>query len=547
MLTFDRKRRGISAAVLALTTFVSGHIPGLGVTAEATPVAEAKPAAVTAAAPAAAATAADSCDYPAQKIDLTNWKVTLPTGTGTSPTEILQPELDTFSVDPWFQVNSKCTGIQFRSAVNGVTTSGSGYPRSELREMTADGTERAAWDATTGKHTMVFREAFNHLPEDKPHLVGAQIHDGDDDVTVFRLEGTSLYITKGNDTHHKLVTDNYKLHTVFEGKFVVKNGKIKVYYNGKLQTTIKHTASGNYFKAGAYTQANCNNSSPCDSSNYGQTSLYQLQVTHTGTGTTPTEPPVEPTEEPTEPPVEPTEEPTEPPVEPTEEPTEPAAGCDYPAEQLDLTDWKITLPTGSGTSPTEILQPDLATFSTDTWFQVNDECDGVQFRAAVNGVTTSGSGYPRSELREMTDGGSEKAAWDATSGTHTLVVRESFDHLPEVKPHLVGAQIHDSDDDVTVFRLEGTSLYVTKGNDTHHHLITDDYQLGTEFEAKFVVADGEIKAYYNGELQTTIPHTSSGNYFKAGAYTQANCGNSSPCDSSNYGQTTVYDLEVTHS
>lgn len=227
------------------------------------------------------AVAAPPCDYPAQQLNLTNWKVTLPTGSSGSPTEIKQPALATYSVDPWFKVNAACTGVQFRSAVNGVTTSNSGYPRSELREMANNGTSNASWSATSGTHTFVFREAFNRLPAVKSHLVGAQIHDGDDDVTVFRLEGTSLYITRGDDTHYKLVTNNYALNTVFEGKFVVSNGQIKVYYNNVLQTTIPHTASGNYFKAGAYTQANCSNSSPCSSSNYGQVTIYKLQVTHT--------------------------------------------------------------------------------------------------------------------------------------------------------------------------------------------------------------------------------------------------------------------------
>ncbi len=46
-------------------------------------------------------------------------------------------------------------------------------------------------------------------------------------------------------------------------------------------------------------------------------------------------------------------------------------------------------------------------------------CDGVQFRAPVDGVTTSGSSYPRSELREMTDSGSSEASWSSTSGTHS--------------------------------------------------------------------------------------------------------------------------------
>ncbi|NLU79211.1 polysaccharide lyase family 7 protein [Micromonospora sp. HNM0581] len=251
------KRRIASSLLATMAILVTPVITGNGVAAAAAP-----------------------CDHPAQQLNLKNWKVTLPTGSSGSPTEIKQPALATYSVNPWFMVNAACTGVQFRSPVNGVTTPNSSYARSELREMTNNGTQNASWSATSGTHTMTFRLAFNKLPNDKSHVVGAQIHDGDDDVTVFRLEGSSLYITKGNTTHHKLVTNNYKLHTVFEGKFVVSGGKISVYYNGVLQTTISHSASGNYFKAGAYTQANCGNSSPCSSSNYGQVSMYKLLVTH---------------------------------------------------------------------------------------------------------------------------------------------------------------------------------------------------------------------------------------------------------------------------
>ncbi|MFF1821343.1 polysaccharide lyase family 7 protein [Kribbella sp. NPDC058245] len=216
-----------------------------------------------------------------------------------------------------------------------------------------------------------------------------------------------------------------------------------------------------------------------------------------------------------------------------------------PADVLDLTNWKITLPIGADESPTEIKQPALATYSNDPYFKVVG--DGVQFRAPVNGVTTSGSGYPRSELREMTNNGSSNASWSSTSGTHTLVVRESFDQLPADKPQLVGAQIHDANDDGTVFRLEGSSLYITNGDTTHHKLVTSSYVLGTVFEAKFVVSGGQTKAYYNGTLQTTITKNFSGAYFKAGAYTQANCTNSSPCATTNYGQTTLKSVTVTHS
>ncbi|MGW0842833.1 polysaccharide lyase family 7 protein [Streptomyces sp. NPDC002787] len=223
------------------------------------------------------------------------------------------------------------------------------------------------------------------------------------------------------------------------------------------------------------------------------------------------------------------------------------ADCTYPSEVLDLTNWKLTLPTGDDEDPTEITQPELATFSAKPWFRAESKCDAVRFRAAVNGVTTGGSSYPRAELREMTDGGEDEAEWSTTDGTHTLVVREAFTALPEERPYLVGAQVHGGDDDVTVFRLEGSSIYITDGDDRHHHLVTDDYELGTEFEARFVAEDGAIDVYYNGRLETTIAHDGDTNYFKAGAYTQANCDNSEPCADDNYGEVRISRIEVTHS
>ena len=224
-------------------------------------------------------------------------------------------------------------------------------------------------------------------------------------------------------------------------------------------------------------------------------------------------------------------------------------GCRHPADVLDLRDWKLTLPVGTDrklTHPQEIHQPDLADYQLPPWFQTTADCTGVVFRAAVNAPTTSGSHYPRSELREMTAGGSENASWSSTSGTHTMTVTEAFTSLPQGKPHLVGAQIHDAADDITVFRLEGSNLYVTDGDDPHFKLITDQYVLGTKFEAKFVVSGGVVQAFYNGQLQATLAKNFSDAYFKAGAYTQANCERATPCSPDNYGETAIYQLAVTH-
>jgi hypothetical protein len=133
------------------------------------------------------------------------------------------------------------------------------------------------------------------------------------------------------------------------------------------------------------------------------------------------------------------------------------------------------------------------------------------------------------------------------SGHHTLRVVEAFTHLPAGKSDVVGAQIHDATHDISVFRLEGPDLYITEDNNPHLKLVTDDYQLGTPFEARYEVSGGQVRAFYNGVLQAVIPAPSlSGAYFKVGAYTQANCTNSAPCSDDNYGETVIYQLRVTH-
>jgi hypothetical protein len=221
------------------------------------------------------------------------------------------------------------------------------------------------------------------------------------------------------------------------------------------------------------------------------------------------------------------------------------AGVTLGGARTDLSRWKLTLPTGSQGKPREIARPNAAASPDRNWFSASPD-DGIVFRAPVNGVTTKGSKNPRSELREMTGDGSTPASWSSTSGTHAMRVVEAFTHLPTGKPALVGAQIHDAADDITVFRLEGSNLYVTDGNNPHYKLVTSSYQLGTPFEATYVVSGGQVRAYVNGQLVATLAKNFTGAYFKAGAYTQANCSNSSPCSPANYGETVIYDLQVTH-
>ena len=226
-------------------------------------------------------TVAPSLTKASRILDLTNWKLTLPTGSFEKPTEIKQPLLKTFEATPWFI--SVPSGVRFRSPVNGVTTGGSDYPRSELREMERSGSVNASWDSTSGKHTMLIEQAITALPLKKKHVVAGQIHDKNDDVIVIRLEDNNLYVNVDGENKHTLDSD-YTLGKKFSIRFVVENGKTQVFYNAGTTPvyTLDKDYSGAYFKAGAYTQSNCSReeSGDCNDTNFGEVIIYRLLVTH---------------------------------------------------------------------------------------------------------------------------------------------------------------------------------------------------------------------------------------------------------------------------
>lgn len=366
--------------------------------------------------------AIQACDHPAQVLDLSSWKIQLPIGEAESPDEVKQPALATYRVDPWFMPTPACDGVVFRSAVDGVTTGGSNYPRSELREMTADGSDEASWAATDGTHVMTIDQTVTHLPNDKQHMVVGQIHGGDDDVSVFRVEGTSLYVTNGDDPHYQLVTDDFRPNTRFQVRFVVENGTINAFYNGQPVATLDAGFTTGYFKAGAYTQANCENSSPCAESNYGEVIIHD--VTLGGDGSTP--PPSSQNPSPAPPP---SQEPSPAPPPSSEEPSpappptsqEPSPKPPPPGGPLPVS--KVTASGDDGNVPANTLDHDLAT----RW---SDEGEGVWIRydlGSVRAVGSVGLAWHKGDSREQdfeiqtsVDGEDWTTAFDGTTDGSTL-------------------------------------------------------------------------------------------------------------------------------
>jgi hypothetical protein len=219
--------------------------------------------------------------------------------------------------------------------------------------------------------------------------------------------------------------------------------------------------------------------------------------------------------------------------------TGPVSG-DLPSELIDTKDWYLTLPTGKQGSPDLVEGSALAKYHSE-FFQLNPAKDGVVFTAGTNGVTTSGSHYPRSELREMV--GSDKASWDGRKGKHTMEIVEAITETPKAKPDVIAGQIHGTTDDLMQIHLSGQNLRVKYADGQKFVDLDPNYKLGTMFNVKIESAGGRVKVWYNGQQKADLPISSATSYFKAGAYVNSN---PSKGDKSGEGQVVIKSLAVRH-
>ena len=211
------------------------------------------------------------------------------------------------------------------------------------------------------------------------------------------------------------------------------------------------------------------------------------------------------------------------------------------ADVIDPAQWYLTLPTGKAGDPETVKGAELPTLSNPA-FRFDRRRGGVQFRATAGGVTTKNSDYPRSELREEVGG--EHAAWSNTSGTHTLDVCQAVTELPEAKPHVVTAQIHDTESDVMQVRLEGAKLMVRYADGKKDFVLDPAYELGTPYAVRIQAAERRIAVSYNGKEMGTIDQSGSGWYFKTGAYLQSNTDKGDAADAA--GTVELYSAVVHH-
>jgi hypothetical protein len=170
-----------------------------------------------------------------------------------------------YSETPYFVPTADAARVQFWVQADAPTTSGTSFPRSELREVNADGTNMG-FDANTGEHILEGRSTVTHVPDADPEVVFAQLHNGSTDRIAIRTQlvsGTTRGRVRVNGTSVHEFANPYTVGTEVHWKIRLVNGAVEVYI-GNMTTPAYTAAAGTlaattgvttwYFKAGAYAQ-----------------------------------------------------------------------------------------------------------------------------------------------------------------------------------------------------------------------------------------------------------------------------------------------------
>jgi hypothetical protein len=197
----------------------------------------------------------------------------------------------------------------------------------------------------------------------------------------------------------------------------------------------------------------------------------------------------------------------------------------------------------------------------EDYFYLNPAGTGVTFRCHPDGAKTStNTKYPRTEMREYRQNGTDKAAWPANSGSHEFEYEWSVGQIWPNKCVTTMGQIHDASSDAMAIKMSGTDRtsldVVAVFYDTVHptKLLTgyDATQgdLAAHHTIKVNVSGGGVcKIYMDGALKitsTAMQGKGAGHYWKYGAYGQSavSAGGNEP--SSSRTDVTYYSHKTTH-
>ncbi len=216
-----------------------------------------------------------------------------------------------------------------------------------------------------------------------------------------------------------------------------------------------------------------------------------------------------------------------------------------PAQLINLKNWYLTLPIGQKNDPNCVFQPTLDRFVDPRFFFVDNQKNAGVLIADCGGVTTKGSRYGRCELRECTNGGKDKAAWDTDKGEHTMTYTASVEELPAVKPSVIVGQIHATEKYLILIKISKNKLQVQHSGKIVG-ILDDNFQIGKKFSIKIIVRNNITHIYYDDmtKVKVRISSKASKCYFKVGAYVQSNTSTGDKPDAC--AKVCLYDINVEH-
>ena len=255
-------------------------------------------------------------------------------------------------------------------------------------------------------------------------------------------------------------------------------------------------------------------------------------------------------------------------------------GVDFFLPNINLSNWKVTLPIGS---PDEVEPPEILDYATDEKlmpYMYNDSTDGSLVFYTSPGSSTANSSYSRTELREQMVPGSNSTNWtfaeggrmkgtlsvpeittDASGDYHRTMVMQIHGRLTNAQRDLIGENDNNAPPILKIYWQNGKIRVKTKVlknvNATDEEILHTDAwgddegytfpdEIGTDiFTFEIIASNGRMEVILN-ETESVVYediHMEKWgvfeNYFKAGNYLQT-------LDNGASAKVKYYELEVTH-
>ena len=252
----------------------------------------------------------------------------------------------------------------------------------------------------------------------------------------------------------------------------------------------------------------------------------------------------------------------------------------YLLPDIDLSNWKVTLPIGN---PTEVKPPEILNYATNETlkpFMYNDSINGALVFYTYPGASTTNSSYSRTELREQMVPGSNNTNWTFAQGGnmkgtlsmddiskesdgdyHRTMVMQIHGRLTNEQRDLIGENDNNAPPMLKIYWQKGYIRAVVKALkdmavSDKEILFTDAWTDGEsytfsqyvgfdKFTLEVKASDGRMEVILNENEMKVFEgvHIEKWgvfeNYFKAGNYLVTK-------DEGAYAVVKYYDLKVTH-